>query len=203
MTTEQNGSKQSSVPNRSLLLREDGRSRKELVLTIVLIAAVVLVAAFLILNQRQGQKNKLIKEGDRAPAFELTSVDHRQINLPDYRGRVVLVHFWATWCPPCVEEMPNLERLYRMLSGRDFEILAVSVDEGGEDAVRSFLKKSPASFPVLLNPGGSVAGQYGTFKFPETYVVDRQGVVRYKVIGAMDWTKPETITALRRLVEEC
>lgn len=187
---------------RAALLRSEGKTRKELIFSIVLIAAVALFASFLILHQRSDRKITIVKEGDRAPSFDLPSIDHRRVGLSDYKGKIVLVHFWATWCPPCVEEMPRLEQLYRTFSGRDFEILAVSVDEGGEETVLSFLRRNRVSFPVLINPGGAVASRYGTFKFPETYVVDRKGIVRYKVIGPLDWMTAETVTALSRLVEE-
>lgn len=186
---------------RAVLFRDDGKSRKELVLVLVLIAAALLFAAYLF-GGKGKEKPVLVKEGDRAPVFSLPAMDRGAISLADYRGKVVFVHFWATWCPPCVEEMPKLEQLYRRLFGKDFEILAVNVDEGGGEALGSFFRKNPASFPVLLDPGGSIAKSYGTFKFPETYVVDRAGTVRFKVIGPLDWMAPETVTALSRLIEE-
>lgn len=181
--------------------REAGRARKELVFAVVLLSAAALFAAFLFLREGGGRR-KIIKEGDRAPEFSLPALDRRPVSLADSRGKVVLVHFWATWCPPCVEEMPKLEALSRALSGGGFEILAVSVDEGGAPAVGAFMKKQGLSFTALLDPERAVSGRYGTFKFPETYVVDRNGTVRYKVIGPLDWTAPETMTAIRRLVEE-
>lgn len=186
---------------RTILFRNDGKSRKELVFAIVLISVGLLFAAYLLRGTGK-ERPLIVKEGDRAPAFSLQAMDRRAVSLSDYRGKVVFVHFWATWCPPCVEEMPKLEQLYRRLFGKDFEILAVNVDEGGGEALGSFFRKNPASFPVLLDPGGSIAKSYGTFKFPETYVVDRAGTVRFKVIGPLDWMAPETVTALSRLIEE-
>jgi peroxiredoxin len=170
---------------------------------LLLILAVVVGLLFLFLVAKQGpQSNRIIQQGDRAPEFRLSALDGKQVGLSDYRGKVVLVHFWATWCPPCVEELPVLDRMYRGLAGRDLEVLAVSVDEGGADGVASFLKKNAVSLPVLLDPGASVAHSYGTFKFPETYILDRNGIVRYKVIGEADWSNPEIVKAIRNMIDQ-
>jgi peroxiredoxin len=143
-----------------------------------------------------------MREGDRAPEFRLTTLDGRTIDLSAFRGKVVMVHFWATWCPPCVEEMPTLERLYRTMLGQDFELLAVSVDENGAQSVRPFMQRNRLSLPVLLDQRHAVADQYGTFKFPETYLVDREGVIRKKIIGAADWTRPEAAGLVAELMKK-
>jgi len=147
------------------------------------------------------QKVKIIDVGDQAPEFRLSTFDGKAVSLSDYRGKVVMVHFWATWCPPCVDEIPTLDRLYRQLLGRNFDIIAVSVDEGGAAAVSSFMRKNGLVLPAVLDPGRSVAGMYGTFKFPETYLVDGKGVVREKVIGPRDWAIPYNQRVLRQLLE--
>jgi peroxiredoxin len=101
-----------------------------------------------------------------------------------------------------VEEIPSLDRLNRSLAGQEFELMAVSVDEGGAPAVSAFLKQKGLSLPVFLDPGGSVAGGYGTFKFPETYILDRSGTVRHKIIGAANWDSPDAVRAVRELIEK-
>jgi len=165
--------------------------------------AVAAVGFFLfVLFAKEGSRNKIINVGDSAPEFRLSSLDGKEVSLSDLRGKVVLVHFWATWCPPCVEEMPMLDKLNREFAGKDFEILAVSVDQNGAAAVQRFMEKNKLNLPVLLDPKSSIAGRYGTFKFPETYVLDRTGVVRYKVIGALDWTAADSMSAIRGLVEQ-
>ena len=184
----------------TLAAGDQGASRKQMLFALSLAAGLVIVA-FMFFAQRGREGGRIIKEGDRAPSFTLSALDNRQLTLSDLRGKVVLVHFWATWCPPCVEEMPKLEYLYRSYKGSGIEILAVSVDESPE-AVAAFIQKNRITIPVLRDPDRKTAGRYGTFKFPETYVLDRQGTVRYKVIGPLDWTSAETLTALRRLVEE-
>ncbi len=176
---------------------------KEVALLGIVAALVVLVAVFIIAGgkgREQGVKPAAV--GAEAPEFRLPTPDGRLVGLTDYRGKVVMVHFWATWCPPCVEEIPALERLYDMFKGRDFEILAVNIDEGSVGVVTSFLQKNGVSFPVLLDPQRAVPTLYGTFKFPESYIVDRQGVVRDKIIGPLDWTAPENVAALDRMLQD-
>ncbi len=149
-----------------------------------------------------GHLSKRSITGDaHAPEFRLQKLDGGYVSLSDLRGKVVMVHFWATWCPPCVEEIPTLDRLHHSPLGKDFEMLAVSVDEGGAAAVAPFIQKNRLGLPVLLDPGHQVAELYGTYKFPETYIVDRQGVVRYKAIGPRDWTDPSNIQILRDIIE--
>ena len=180
---------------------ERGSARRGLVLSIALVAVAVLAIIAMVLTRDTQERRKIIVEGDVAPAFTLQTIDQRTVNLDEQRGKVVLVHFWATWCPPCVEEMPQLDSLYRKLAGPDFDVLAVSVDES-MDALNSFIRKKGVSMPVLVDQERAVASRYGTFKFPETYVLDRQGTVRFKVIGPMDWTMPDAVRALRRLIDE-
>jgi peroxiredoxin len=171
--------------------------------TLIVIILVLAVAGLLLLfGQQRSGKHAVMGEGDRAPDFRLAALDGRTVSLSALKGRVVMVHFWATWCPPCVEEIPTLERLYRAMFGQEFELLAVSVDEGGARSVRPFLERQRLSLPVLLDPGRAVANNYGTFKFPETYLVDREGVIRKKIIGAADWTRPEAVALIAELMKK-
>ncbi len=107
------------------------------------------------------------------------------MDLATLRGKVVLVNFWATWCPPCLEEMPSLEKFARAY---DVEVLAVSVDDGWEPVEKFLGKNTP--FRVALDRGAKVSQIYGTTKFPESYLVDRDGKLRLKFVGPRDWTDP-------------
>ncbi len=173
---------------------------KQVVFLIILALIVVLAAAGYIASKKTGPK-KIIRNGDRAPEFRLSSLDGRQVGLSEFRGKVVMVHFWATWCPPCVEELPTLALLNKAMTGKDFVMLAVSVDEGGAGAVADFLRKNSVNVPVLLDPDHATASLYGTFKFPETYIVDKNGIVQQKIIGAVDWRNPSAMQMLNSLVE--
>jgi peroxiredoxin len=175
------------------------RGRKEVVfLSFLVFLVILLVAGYVI--KKIPLRHKVIVNGDKAPEFRLPAPDGRFFSLSDFRGKVVMVHFWATWCPPCVEELPLLAKLYPELAGKDFQMLAISVDEGGADAVTSFMRKNNLNVPVLLDPDHSVASSYGTYKFPETYIVDRQGVVRYKIIGPRNWLDPSTVQMLNNII---
>jgi peroxiredoxin len=174
-------------------------SKKQVVFLIILVLLIGLFVGGYVVNSRQGGR-KIIMSGDRAPEFNIQGSDGRFVNLSDLRGNVVMVHFWATWCPPCVDEMPTLDRLYRAFMEKDLKILAVSVDEGGAGSVVPFMQKNRLNVPVFYDPDKSIAGLYGTFKFPETYIIDRKGMVRYKVIGSRDWSDPEAARILQDLL---
>ncbi len=176
-------------------------SRKQVVFLFIMaiIIALAIVGA-LVKDRKPG--GKIIAKGDRAPAFSLPSLDGKQVSLSDHRGKVVMVHFWATWCPPCVDEIPLLEQLYRTFYGKDFVLLAISVDEGGAVVVGDFMKKNKLSMPVLLNADRSIAGLYGTIKFPETYILDREGIVRVKAIGPQNWMDPVSIQNIQAMLEK-
>ncbi len=166
----------------------------------ILIAAAGLFLLFLF-SKGTPRGPKIISEGDRAPDFTLSSLDGKQVSLSNFSGKVVMLHFWATWCPPCVEEIPTIDKLYRGLSGKNIEILAVNVDDEGAATVGPFMQKNKLVLPVLLDTSHSVAKLYGTFKFPETYIIDRNGRVQYKVIGPRDWADPTTLKALEGITE--
>lgn len=189
----------SGGPGRAKRMAGVSSGAKKSIVFFILIAAAALLLLVLVPKGSRGPR--IIGQGDRAPEFTLTTLDGKRASLSDFRNKVVMVHFWATWCPPCVEEMPTIEKLYRDFPDKDLEILAVSVDEGGPEAVRSFLKTNKLALPVLLDPGAAVSKSYGTYKFPETYILDRSGIVRYKVIGPADWSDPAVRKALQDLIE--
>jgi cytochrome c biogenesis protein CcmG/thiol:disulfide interchange protein DsbE len=172
---------------------------------VVFLVILVLFGALSIIGyfaKERAVLNKTVVVGGQAPGFSLPSPEGRRISLSDFRGKVVLVHFWATWCPPCVEELPALDALFRAVANKEVKVLAVSLDEGGADAVAAFLKRHALTLPVLLDPERTVAGLYGTFKLPETYIVDRRGVVRYKAIGPRDWGDPAMKKIVQGLLDE-
>jgi thiol-disulfide isomerase/thioredoxin len=125
-----------------------------------------------------------------APALELPDLRGRQHRLADYRGKVVLVNFWATWCVPCRDEMPSIERLRSALEGRPFAVLAVNLAEP-EDRIRKFLDAVPLGFPVLLDRDARATRAWQARALPTTYIVAPDGTVRYRHLGELDWSKPE------------
>jgi peroxiredoxin len=181
-----------------LMSIKSGNIKKIAFLVILVVLIALFTAGWFVMNRETG--NKIITGGDRAPEFHLKTLDGGSVSLAELRGKVVMVHFWATWCPPCVEEIPTLDRLHHSPMGKDFEMLAVNEDEGGEGAVASFLQQNKLNLPVLVDTGSDVARRYGTYKLPETYIVDRQGVVRYKAIGPRDWTDPASIQIVQNII---
>ena len=136
------------------------------------------------------------KEGSVAPDFTLKDLSGRDVRLKDLQGKLVLVNFWATWCPPCRGEVPSMVKLNEAMAGKPFQMLAISIDEGGREAVESFFRTSGAKLPVLLDTEQKICKTYGTTGVPETFVVDKKGVILKKVVGAMDWSDPQVIQFL-------
>lgn len=137
-----------------------------------------------------------VREGSPAPDFTLRDLDGQEVRLSSLQGKVVLLNFWATWCPPCREEVPSMVKLNRAMAGKPFQMLAVSIDEGGREAVAGYFKASGSTLPALLDTDRSVGRSYGITGVPETFVIDGKGVILKKVIGPMDWSDPEVIRYL-------
>jgi cytochrome c biogenesis protein CcmG/thiol:disulfide interchange protein DsbE len=135
--------------------------------------------------------------GAAAPDFTVHDSE-RTVTLSQLKGQVVVLNFWATWCPPCIEEMPSLVQMQQRMKAKGVTVLAVSVDVD-ENQYRRFLREHNVSLLSVRDADQKSNELYGTFKFPETYVIDRNGVVRRKFIGAVDWTEPEVIDFLGKL----
>src|SRR3990172_6372561 len=139
------------------------------------------------------------KVGGMAPDFELPTLGGNSVKLSAYRGKVVFLNIWATWCPPCREEMPSMEALYRKLKGRPFEMLAVSIDQKGEEVIGPFVAKYGLTFPVLLDPDRKTYNPYGLTGIPETFIIDKKGAIIFKVVGPQNWMKQEWLDYFDRI----
>jgi thiol-disulfide isomerase/thioredoxin len=128
--------------------------------------------------------------GGATPPLALSDLQGVKHRLADYRGKVVLINFWATWCVPCREEMPSIERLRASLEGRPFAVLAVNLAEP-ESRIRKFLEKVPVRFTVLIDQDTSTTRAWQAKVLPATYLVGPDGKIRYRHIGELDWSKPE------------
>jgi peroxiredoxin len=134
-----------------------------------------------------------------APAPDFTVQDAgRTVSLHDFRGKIVVLNFWATWCPPCVDEMPSLVQMQQRMAARGVTVLAVSVDVD-ESAYHRFLKAHKIELLTVRDPDQKSNNLYGTIKFPESYIIDRNGVLRRKFFGPVDWTQPEVVDFLSKL----
>ncbi len=139
------------------------------------------------------KQEKPAQEGNPAPLFTLKDMSGRDVNLADLKGKVVLLNFWATWCPPCREEIPSMMRLNLAMAGKPFQMLAVSINEGGQAEVSDFFRQSGANLPALFDPTQAVAKRYGLTGVPETFVIDKKGVIVKKVVGGLNWDDPAVI----------
>jgi peroxiredoxin len=143
-----------------------------------------------------------IGRGTQSPAFDLRHAGGgSSLSLEQLNGKVVLLNFWATWCKPCEDEMPAMQRLYRSLAGTDFELVAISVDED-EAAVVSFVKRLGLTFPVLMDSTQAVSAAYQTFRFPESLLVGRDGVVLERYVGPKEWDADAYVDRIRRLMAD-
>ena len=168
-----------------------------------LISSVVMTAVFgVALAIKLRPQLSLIEVGSTAPDFDAVRLPSgAAAKIEDYRGKVVLLNIWATWCPPCRVEMPSMEHLHRTLAGTDFRLVAVSVDEEDSTVVDKFVKDLGLTFEILHNRDGSIRRIYQTTGVPESFVIDRDGVIVKKVIGAADWASPVNEDLIRRLLD--
>ena len=152
---------------------------------------------FLVLILGCYSRSRPARIGSAAPDFTVRDEDET-VTLSQLKGRVVVLNFWATWCPPCIEEMPSLVQMQQRMKTRGITVLAVSVD-ADDGSYRRFLRDHNVNLLSVRDADQKSNALYGTFKFPETYVIDRDGVVRRKFIGAVDWTEPDVIEYLGKL----
>ncbi|MGA9529664.1 MAG: TlpA disulfide reductase family protein [Terriglobales bacterium] len=135
--------------------------------------------------------------GSNAPDFTVQDSDHT-VTLSQFRGQVVVLNFWATWCPPCIDETPAMVRMQAMMKDKGVTVLAVSID-ADDAAYHKFLKDYNVNMVTVRDEARKASSLYGTFGWPETYIIDRNGIIRRKFIGAVNWTNPEITDYLSKL----
>lgn len=175
--------------------------------TAILVFLTITGLLVLLLLNRNRSYYKSVKQvpievGLPAPEFTFSGINGKMVSLSDYRGKVVLVNIWATWCTPCVDEMPSMEKLYQKLKGEDFEILAVSIDFLGLKVVAPFMKKYKLTFPALIDSAGTIRIAYGTTGIPESFIIDKDGILVKKIIGPLDWASSEVLRFFHDLIQK-
>ena len=179
---------------------------RRFVLILVLLAVVGATGYFIYSGNQRPEPVALpsggsVKAGQVAPDVTLQTLDGATVSLSQYRGKVVILNFWATWCPPCRAEMPSMEKLYRMFPNGELVMLAVNVEEDGAKILPGFLQANPHSFPILLDSGAKAQRAYGVFRFPESFIIGPDGQVVDKVVGAIDWVDPQVIDFIQSLMK--
>ncbi len=147
----------------------------------------------------KSMQEHVTQAGDRAPDFSITTDRGAKITPANFGGKVLVLNFWATWCAPCIEEIPSLEKFVHVFNDSGVVVLAVSIDSS-EKRYADFLKRRPVSFQTMRDPSADISAEYGTYKVPETYIIDKNGRVAQKIIGPRNWTDPDLITYVKSLL---
>ncbi|MBS1106771.1 MAG: alkyl hydroperoxide reductase/Thiol specific antioxidant/Mal allergen [Deltaproteobacteria bacterium] len=169
---------------------------RRLALGLAAAVAAVVLAALLVSEPSPDP----IRAGEPAPVFALPLLDGGTVELASLRGRIVLLNFWATWCKPCENEMPAMQRLHTALAGPDFELVAVSVDASRDDVVK-FRDRLGLTFPIARDPDKGVAEAYQSYRYPESYLIGRDGTILSRYIGPRDWDADLYVDRIRRVLE--
>jgi cytochrome c biogenesis protein CcmG/thiol:disulfide interchange protein DsbE len=143
-----------------------------------------------------------VKAGTKAPLFSLEDLNGKKSELKQYRGKVVFLNFWATWCGPCKEEMPSMEELYKQFKDKDFVFLTISVDYAGIKLVKEFIEKHRYTFPVLIDPQCETLDLFEVKGIPTTFLIDKKGIIVGRAIGPKDWKRSEVVSIVNLLLEK-
>jgi len=143
--------------------------------------------------------DRIVRIGDKAPDFKVVTETGRTITPASFGGKLLVLNFWASWCQPCLQEVPSLEVFSRQFAPEGVVVLGVSVDKN-ENLYRRFLQQFPVTFQVARDPSWDIAANYGTFQLPETYIIDGSGKVVQKVIAAQNWMNPEFVQSIKKML---
>ncbi len=183
----------------------ESRAGKNTRLVVAILFTLIIATIVLLLSLKEHDRSskfgRPLELGLPAPDFTFPDLNGKVVSLSDYRGKVVFVNIWATWCLPCRDEMPSMQKLYNRFKGEAFEILAVSIDSAGRNAVAPFMQELNLTFPALLDTRGDIRSLYGTTGVPESFIVDKKGNLVKKVIGAIDWATPEVLRFFQDLIQ--
>jgi cytochrome c biogenesis protein CcmG, thiol:disulfide interchange protein DsbE len=171
-------------------------SRVKPILFFVVVAA---AALFFVLRK---PSSTVVNVGDPAPEFSIKDDSGKEFKLSDYRGNVVFLNFWYTTCPPCIKEMPDMELVNRVFKDRKFKMVPVSVDINLDDVKKFYQDNKLTTMPMYLDPGKQVAHRYNVVKFPETYIIDGNGIVQKHYIGERVWSNATYMNLIEEFVKK-
>ncbi|MBI1896379.1 MAG: TlpA family protein disulfide reductase [Acidobacteria bacterium] len=163
------------------------------------VALMALAFAALVFVLKDAFVERLVEVGDKAPNFSIVADNGRRMTRSEFGGRLLVLNFWATWCPPCVSEFPSLNAFAEQVRNDGVVVMGISVDRN-ESAYRGFLQQMRPTFVTARDPAADISSEYGTFKYPETYVISHDGKVLQKHIGERNWTDPRLISEIKALL---
>ncbi len=169
-------------------------TRLTLTLTILFTAVFLLLSG--VVHANPFEINKLV--GQQAPEFSLQDINGNRVALADLRGKVVLLNFWALWCPPCLQEFPSFVKLKNSMKGQPFEMVTIAIDSPLRN-IKAFAEKKGANFPVLYDPKKEASSRYHVFSLPTTFLIDKNGRIVEKFFGAHEWDSEQMKDKIRRL----
>lgn len=167
-----------------------GRTERILQASIVVLLGALVCVIFLSMREH------IVQEGDSAPDFSITADNGRTITASNFGGKLLLLNFWATWCTPCIQELPSLDEFQRQFANSGLVVLGVSADKD-EKAYRRFLSRVNVSFLTARDPENKISADYGTFQYPESYLINREGKVVMKVINATNWVDEKMLSFVK------
>lgn len=171
---------------------------KGIILTLVLLSA-LFVIVFAVKKQERPQ---MAVVDSNAPEITVNDSSGKTDNLSELKGSVVFINFWATWCEPCREEMPSIQKLYNQFKNeKGFRMITILVKDDYQKAL-AYLKENNYGFPVLMDNNGKTAASYGITGVPETYIVDKNGILKEKIIGPADWSSPQAVSLISNLIRQ-
>lgn len=170
------------------------------VLTGIFVAVFIIIVLVILFGR--SEKFMPVEVGMQAPEFTLPDLKGGSKSLSQYRGKVVFLNFWATWCKPCREEMPAMQDIYEGLKGQNFEMLAVSIDKDKPEVVEKFIKEFGLTFTILLDRKNKIKEVYKTTGVPETFIIDQNGIIAEKIIGAREWRAEENLKVIMELLKD-
>ncbi|GBU28046.1 thiol-disulfide oxidoreductase ResA [Treponema sp. R8-4-B8] len=148
----------------------------------------------------EGTKIQVVSEGIDPIDFNLPLLDGTKISLSQFKGKVIFLNFWATWCGPCRSEMPSMEAVYKRLKDKGFEILAINLGDSRSE-VSAFMNEYKLSFPAILDEKSATGYHYNVQAIPTTYIIDRRGLIVARIIGSINWNTPKIISALETVLQ--
>jgi cytochrome c biogenesis protein CcmG/thiol:disulfide interchange protein DsbE len=160
---------------------------------------IIALAAALIWVVSGTLQERITNAGDKAPDFKIVSDSGRTYTRSDFGGKLLVLNFWASWCAPCVEEVPSLDAFQRTMATDGVVVLGVSIDTN-EKRYKQFLDRFHVNFPTARDPNADISSSYGTFQIPETYIIDRTGRVREKIISNQNWMDPQFLARVKAML---